>query len=76
MEILLRAVAEQGVIAARGQIYMGAPIGVVEMQLEIAVTVKVLHRAPPPPSPPTPQLIKSPSEINAMKQRERDVAPW
>ena len=33
-----KAVAEQGGIATRGQIYIGAPIGVVEihMQLEIA----------------------------------------
>ena len=39
-------------IAARGQIYMGAPIGVVNrhLQLELAVPVKAAPIAPPPPS--------------------------
>ena len=43
-----------GGIAARGQIYMGAPISVVEihLQLEIAAPVKVPPGAPTPLPPP------------------------
>ena len=41
-------------IAARGQIYMGAPIGVVEihLRLEIAAAIKVPSAPSPPPPPP------------------------
>ena len=47
---LMPAVADQGVIAARGQIYMGAPISVVEIQLQLEIAVPV--RVPPPLRPP------------------------
>ena len=50
------AVADQGVIAARGQIYMGAPIGVVEIHLQLEIAVPV--RVPPPPSPTHPPLLR------------------
>ena len=39
-----------GGIAARGEIYMGAPIGVVEIHLQLKMTALV--KVPPPPLPP------------------------
>ena len=56
-----------GGIAARGQIYMGALIGVVELhfQLEIGYT------RPPPPRPPTPLCSATDNDLNNIPQHKR-----
>ena len=41
------AVAEQGGIAFRGQIYMGAPIGIVEIHMQLEIATPCPHPHPP-----------------------------